>query len=372
MNDKEAVMAKRGSMASQLRIISAIAAKDLVDALKNRTILSIVIGVFFVVLAGRALSLVTKIRPTHTALVTGVEAAEFVESIGESETYQVVDVESMDAIHEVLATSATPYLGIVLPDDWQSTVAHQQDLELTGYVQHWVSRSELDEVRLGFEDYLNQTLGTPVSIDTTGNLVYPMLEFSGSPFMISIGLVVAVLLIGLILVPMLILEEKEQRTIDVLLISPASYANIVVGKAVAGMVYCLAAVCVLVLINANYIVQWDLLLVSILLGTLLAVLIGLFMGILFDQASTMNMTMGIIVLPLLVPIFLHQLNSEMLPGWLDAILPWIPSVTLDELFRMSFIQEVYPDRVVADLGLLVVGVVLMLILNSWRIRRLTA
>lgn len=365
-------MSNKRSFSSQLRIISAIAAKDLVDALKNRTILSIVIGVFFVVLAGRAMSLIIKIRPTQTALITGTEVVQFVETIGESETFRVIDVDNMDDLREVLATSATPYLGIELPDDWQSLVANQQNLEVTGFVQHWLSRSEVEELQVGYENYLSQALGTSVTIDTPGNIIYPSLEFSGSPFMISIGLVVAVILIGLILVPMLMLEEKEQKTIDVLLISPASYSNIVIGKALAGIVYSLSAVAVLVLVNANYIVQWDLLIITILLGTLLAVLIGLFMGTVFDQATTMNMFMGIIILPLLAPIFLYQFNLEAVPGWLEAILPWIPSVALDELFRMSFVQGSYPDRVAANLGLLVAGAVLMLILNSWRIRRLTS
>jgi ABC-2 type transport system permease protein len=370
MRSKEAGMSDNKSFTSQLRIILAIASKDLIDALKNRTILSIVLGVFFVVLASRAMSLVIKLQQTQTAVIAGPGASTFIEMVGENEDFRLGEVDSAGALQEVLATSAVPYLGIVLPDDWETILANHEDLGATGYVQHWLSRREVLELISNFERHLSQALGANVEIDGEDNIVYPTMEFSGSPFMISIGLVVAVMMIGLVLVPMLMLEEREQKTIDVLLISPASYTHIVLGKALAGITYSLAAVGVLVVINANYIVQWDLIAVSILLGTLLAVLVGLLLGTVFDQATTMNMWMGIIVLPLLAPIFLRQFNPGTLPGWLEAILPWIPSAALDELFRLSFVQGSHPELVVADLGLLAAGVIVMVIINTWRLRKL--
>jgi ABC-2 type transport system permease protein len=365
-------MSDNKSFTSQLRIILAIATKDIIDALKNRTILSIFVGVFFIVLAGRAMSLIIKVQQTKTAIIAGQDASDFVERVGESEDFRLGDVNDAEALTEVLATSAVPYLGIVLPDGWQTRLANHEDLVVTGYIQHWLSNKDVQELIDNFELYLSQALDSPVHIDGEDNIIYPSLEFSGSPFMISIGLVVAVFIIGLVLVPMLMLDERDQKTIDVLLISPASYTHIIIGKALAGITYSLAAVAVLVVVNANYIVQWDLLIVTILLGTLLTVLIGLFLGTIFDQATTMNMWMGIIVLPLIAPIFLRQFNPGTLPGWVDALLPWIPTAALDELLRISFTQGSYPGRISADLGLLAAGVVIMLAINTWRVRKLTA
>jgi ABC-2 type transport system permease protein len=365
-------MSDNKSVSSQLRIIFAIASKDLIDALKNRTIISIVLGVFFVVLASRAMSFVMKFQQTQTAVIAGQDASQFVEQVGESDDFRLGEVNDIAALQEALATSAVPYLGIELPNDWETKLASHEALEATGYVQHWLSRSESQELIASFEQYLSQALQVSVEIDAENNLVYPSLEFSGSPFMISIGLVIAVMMIGLVLVPILMLDERDQRTIDVLLISPASYTHIVLGKALAGIIYSLTAVAILVIVNANYIVQWDLMIVTVLLGTLLTVLIGLFLGTVFDQATTMNMWMGILVLPLLAPIFLRQFNSGALPAWVEAILPWIPSTALDELFRISFVQGSYPARVTADLGLLAVGIVVMIAINTWRVRKLTA
>lgn len=364
-------MPNNKTIASQLRIIFAIASKDLIDAVKNRTIISIVVGVFFVVLAGRAMSWVIKAQQTQTAVVAGSDASAFVEMVGENEGFRLGEVNDLGTLQEVLATSASPYLGLALPDRWRTMLANQEELQLQGYVQHWLSRNDLDELIASFELHLSQSLDVPVLIGNDTITVYPTLEFSGSSFMISIGLVVAVMVIGLVLVPMLMLDEREQQTIDVLLISPASYTHIILGKALAGITYSLAAVGVLVAVNANYIVQWDLLIVSVLLGTLLTVLIGLFLGTVFDQATTMNMWMGIIVLPMLVPIFLRQFNTGTLPGWVETVLPWIPSAALDELFRLSFLQGSQPDRVAADLGLMAAGVIFMVAVNTWRIRKLT-
>jgi len=39
-------------------------------------------------------------------------------------------------------------------------------------------------------------------------------------------------------------EEKEKHTMEALLVSPASYSQIVLGKTIAGIFYCLTAAAV--------------------------------------------------------------------------------------------------------------------------------
>ncbi|MGD8822395.1 MAG: hypothetical protein PVG63_04765, partial [Anaerolineales bacterium] len=134
-------MSDNKSVSSQLRIIFAIASKDLIDALKNRTIISIVLGVFFVVLASRAMSFVMKFQQTQTAVIAGQDASQFVEQVGESDDFRLGEVNDIAALQGALATSAVPYLGIELPNDWETKLASHEALEATGYVQHWLSRS---------------------------------------------------------------------------------------------------------------------------------------------------------------------------------------------------------------------------------------
>ena len=48
-----------------------------------------------------------------------------------------------------------------------------------------------------------------------------------------------ILMMGIFLVPSLLFEEKETKTMQALLVSPASIGQVVVGKALAGAFYIL-------------------------------------------------------------------------------------------------------------------------------------
>ena len=73
--------------------------------------------------------------------------------------------------------------------------------------------------------------------------------------MISLSLAVVIITIGIILVPFLMIEEKENHTIEALMVSPAIYSQIVIGKAIAGTFYCLVAAAIVLLVNYAVIAQ---------------------------------------------------------------------------------------------------------------------
>ena len=74
---------------------------------------------------------------------------------------------------------------------------------------------------------------------------------------------------GALVVPLLLVEEKEKRTLDFLLTSPASLTEIVTGKALTGVVYSALIAGVLLAINHKLIGNWPLTLLTLLLGTVL-------------------------------------------------------------------------------------------------------
>jgi ABC-2 type transport system permease protein len=60
--------------------------------------------------------------------------------------------------------------------------------------------------------------------------------------------VTIMLTMGILLVPTLMLEEKQTRTMDALLVSPASISQVVIGKAIAGFFYILVTAAIVYLI----------------------------------------------------------------------------------------------------------------------------
>ena len=87
--------------------------------------------------------------------------------------------------------------------------------------------------------------------------------------MVTATMAIAILTMGTLLAPLLIIEEKESHTFEALLVSPASLTQVITGKALAGAAYCLAAVLAVLLLTGYLVAQWHIMLLAILLGTVL-------------------------------------------------------------------------------------------------------
>jgi ABC-type Na+ efflux pump permease subunit len=156
-------------------------------------------------------------------------------------------------------------------------------------------------------------------------------------------IVVAVVVVGMSFVPYLIAEERETRTLQVLLVSPASIGQVVAGKALAGAAYCLTGGGVVIALNYLYVVHWEVVLASILCGTALAVALGLLLGILFGLPQHTSAVSALLVRVLIAATFLVDMAS------LPAPLRWVPTVAMAHALRLSFAESVPAARLAADL-----------------------
>ena len=116
-------------------------------------------------------------------------------------------------------------------------------------------------------------------------------------------LLLAFAMTGALVVPLLLVEEKEKRTLDFLLTSPASLTEIITGKALTGVVYSLLIAGMLLAINHKLVGNWPLTLLTVLLGLLFVVAIGLFMGSLFQNTMQVNTWASLVLFVLLAPSF---------------------------------------------------------------------
>jgi ABC-2 type transport system permease protein len=141
-------------------------------------------------------------------------------------------------------------------------------------------------------------------------------------------------MVGIGVVPHLMFEEKQARTLDVLLVSPASSGQVVLGKAFIGLFYCLVSIVVVFALYPGLIVHWSLAILAAGLLALFATALGLLVGIIFDTRQQFIIWTMPVYAVLLLPAFLVIL-SPILPGVLNAILPWVPTVALLEVVFAS-------------------------------------
>ncbi len=320
---------RRAQLAEHWRIIRAIAAKDILDAIRNRTTLSIILGVGLVMLSGLALPLVLGARAGPACVVYDPHRSALLRPLG------LRPVASLEEIKSTVATSLQPVLGIVIPPEFGEAQGAGQTITLEGYVPHWASRSQVARLVSTFEADLGRASGQTVRIDVQGRRVYPSAEQANQPSVLGMNLTLQILIVGLSLVPLLIMEEKETHTFDALLVSPARLAHVVTGKALAGLFYCLCGVAVVFLFSARWLVHWDIALLGAFLGAVFAVGAGLLLGAVCDNPSTLNLWVLVAVMALLGPGLAVGLVHAGLPAWLRAVAPYTPSVAMTRLVGLS-------------------------------------
>jgi ABC-2 type transport system permease protein len=353
-----------------IRIVWAIAAKDIGDAIRNKTTISIIIGVAFLMLSGQAMPLLLKLQALPRAYYYDVGHSNLLPGLAKSEDYQLVKIPSQDELENIVAESSGAVLGLVIPPDFDQKVEGGESVKLEGLFVHWVKSKDVEEAVSFFEQELSGRLGTSLEIRVQGNAVYPGPDADGQPFMLTLSLVVATITIGSFLVPLLMVEEREKHTMEALMVSPASYSQVVLGKTIAGLFYCITAAVVVLVINFSMVNQWGIAVLAVLGGALFTVAIGLLVGTLFDHQGVMNMWLGLILILLIMPVFLEQTMGERLPEAVAAVFPWLPSVAMAKLVRISLSNSLVLDQVALNLGIMFGYTALLLAAVVWRVRRM--
>lgn len=361
---------EKTSLVQNLRIISAIASKDIVDAIRNKTTISIVLGIGMLMLSAQATPLLLKLKSVDTAVVFHPGESVLIDELASGEEFEIRRVPSREAMEGSLAEAGEVQIGLVIPGEIDALAAAGDEIELQGFYAYWAKASEVEELAGFFERALSESIGVPVAIDVDNPGVYPRPDADGQPMMISMSLVVAVLTIGSFLVPYLLVEEKMKHTIEALIVSPASYSQVVLGKAIAGLFYCLTAAAVVFAINFTMISQWWLAIVGVLVGAIFTVSIGLLVGSIFENPGSMNLLLGLILIILMIPVLLGQMVTSNLPSILTDLFPLLPSVAMSTVIRMSFASQVQVDQLLQNLGVMVAGAAILLSLVVWKLRRL--
>jgi ABC-type transport system involved in multi-copper enzyme maturation permease subunit len=349
-----------------IRIVLAIAGKDISEALKSRTLVAIAIGVLVLMMTGPALSLLTSRSQPILVLLAPAGAGIF-DSLEKRQDMRLVVVDSEAEMESVILQPMQTILGVVVPDDLADSPA--DEITLQGFTAHWVSSSSLRKRAVFFETTLSSALGETVHINIENARLYPS-QTDGNQFsMTSISLLTMIMLVGIALVPLLFIEEKENHTIDALLVSPARFWQIVVGKLIAGGVYCLVAASIVLLFNYRMVVHWELMLGTVLLGTCFTVAFGLLLGMIFDNAASMGLWTSLLTILLLFSPLVQVVGSEKIPPTINMVLSWLPSSAMYQMISQAMIGEVNPAPIWQG-ALLLAGTSLVLsLIVIWRIRQ---
>lgn len=349
------------------RIIAAFAQKDIVDAIRNRYLLGALVTPLFVAILLRILLpginnlnfTVVVHDPGNSRLVSELRATPQMKLIAAASADVVANgMEKLNAVG-----------GLAIPANFDADIAAGKQPELVIYVNN--KQSEIEQamfrqlVERQFFTLVKERLPARlnwIDVNKEAGTQSPALNLN--QMMLPLLLLLTFAMTGALVVPLLLVEEKEKRTLDFLLTSPASLTEIIAGKALTGVVYSLLIAGLLLAINNKLIGNWPLTFLTVLLGLLFVVAVGLFMGSLFQNTMQVNTWAGLVLFVLIAPSF----PSFRLPHVLETALTFVPTHYFVEALRMSSSGDPSP-RIWGQLAVLLVSTVIAFGAAVWGLRR---
>ena len=356
----------RKRIGDSLYIVWTLAFRDILDAWKNKVVISLALTLCLMILFPKCMPMILT-QPYTVFAILDPGSSQLTTAFEESPEFEVRTFDSFEDMQDLITAAPNVELGVIIPADFDQRLAAGDDLLLDGYVS-WQNRRKARQIEADFESQAASLLGKPVDLRMDGNLVYPLAEANLSMGMLAVTTVIMLLMVGVTLVPTLIFEEKQTQTIDALLVSPASSAHVVAGKALAGMFYTLVGIVFVFAVNWTGVVQWSYVGLFLMGTGLLASALGLFLGTFFErQQDAVGLSTAIILL--FAGAVLLDLLKPPVPAAVSALVPWVPSIALVKIFNAAFMENPSIAGLWGNVGILLAISLAIYALVAWKLRR---
>ena len=366
-----------------IRSILAIARKDALDILLNKSTLIMLLSPIFVaiVFAGVGVlfggkttnaliydpdksgveqvlkSAYSDLSITYTNSPDGVTSAFGSNGIHKSSTYALGLIVASN-FDSSLQTGGHPQLQLFVNGDDIST---QQQLLLQGAITNYTRNVASPQPPANISV---ATINPPNPTDTG---IQDLTQFY------AIAIVLTSLYVGSSLVPGIMAEEKERKTLRMLMVTPASFTDVVLGKLLVGLVYQVVLTAIVLTINKGFSGQIPLLLLFALLGACFSVSLGLLAGSFFQTTGSAGAFAGIVSFIYLIPVFFVGLFAQLFQN--NPFTPFIRA--LPTYYIADGVSNAIQGRstfgsILLD-GCIVVGSILVFIaIATWSLRRQAA
>jgi len=317
-----------------LRIVLAIAWKDILEGWKNKVILtSVITSLFLVVFYYYLPDLTEDGLPLMVIYDPNDHITRDETSCISDFNHRVEKVQ--DTFYYAIRDMDTPVIGIVLEQD---PLQHQSNspMVLDGYYPNWMKSYQKKPIKTSAEETLERCWGIPVEISPDENIVYPIMDNKtfGKIFIASAGLLLQLTVMGLSMAPQLIVEEKDSRTLQAIVVSPATLGHFVLGKTLAVFFYTLLTTTIGLFFVGSLIIHWGITLAALVIGMLTVITPGILLGVLIQNKQQITIWMWVIFLPTMLPIFFSIVRE--LPDPIMTVIDWWPTVALARMLRAGF------------------------------------
>jgi len=280
-----------------------------------------------------------------------------------SDSYDIRHIE-VSSIGQMKRNMRYEHWGLVVPADFEQTLASGDETTLTGHIL-WAWRGKVAELETLYSAKFSELLGQPVRVEIGENIVVPSPNIETT--MVNQHILLVTLFVAITLIPALMQEEKLTKTMDALLVSPASAGHVVMGKALAGLFYLMLTGGLFFALNWIYITNWGLALLAFLGCAMFSIGVALALGSFVRSQQHMVIWMLPVMFVLTIPAFFSQ-EPNLAPG-LKGIFSWLPTTALVHIFQYAMSSHAPVDQLLFDLAIVLVSIVLVFTAVVWKVHR---
>lgn len=307
-------------------------------------------------------SLLGELGPASVVLVHDAGESQIPRLLDATESFDVRFVASPEEMERVLIDDRLN-AGLILPEGFDAALMEggQPALQLVVNPQQgdggialraWLTHALWDRT--------NQPFPSVVATETLASKGPSPL--SQRQEQMALWLVMSLVTTGVYVVPALLVEEKQSRTLNAVLTTPAGYGELVLAKAGVGLIYGLLSSGLILALNEGWGNNVGLVIGAVFLGALVLVGLGLLLGGLFDDMPTLNTWGTVAMLVLMLPGALHGLLVSGL--FRLGLLQWgvrlLPTYHVLDAVYAALSDQIVPERMALNLALLA-GMAILLV-----------
>ena len=200
-----------------------------------------------------------------------------------------VVTEEYDNVSEIkqAVESGAVDIGMVIPADFDSSVIQGKKTELTTYI--WGESLAKNRTILGITiaNLIRELAGQEVPVEIEAITLGDEVSIPWNDRLLPLVVLMAVFLGGLFLPAASVIDEKEKKTLEALVVTPASVGDIFIAKGLMGVILSLFMGVVILVLNQAFGTEPALLILVLAFGAIMAGEIGLLCGALIKDITTL-------------------------------------------------------------------------------------
>ena len=304
----------------RIPIIAAIFRKDVVDAVRDSRVLvslltPIVLAILYNSIFPEERLVEAKIAfagPENSALVRTLE-----QRAGQTVSLKLRHVDS-DAEARHLVVTQDVDAAFVLPADVDDAIRQGRRPTIT-LIQPAEGSSAANFVSAALETGIRALSGQRVQAGSSEAGVLG--ELGARRYFVLATVVMMLGMIAVLVVPIILTEEAEKKTLDALLLV-ANYREVIIGKALVGLAYSAASVALMLGLTRLQPVDIPTFVIGTAILAVALIGLGLLLGGVFKTAGQVYTWSSVLLLPIIGPAFVAGLP---VPGALDLALRAFPT-----------------------------------------------